>query len=237
MSLLMADPAAFPVEPPTDLSDAGVIVTHDWAAFDALDEVRDHWSRPHWPDGARAYYWMLTFQNEPQLSALALRCQKELAGLGMDSVSSDEGLHLTVTRVGRPEEISTRALHALAETATSRLPGRFTLRVTPLAGSRGAVRFSVSPWEPLIRLHGVLTRIGRASSRAFTKPTASFRPHLSIGYHNRPRPAAAVIEAVAPLRALAPVDVDITSMQLVELRRTGREYRWDALRELALPPR
>ena len=34
------------------------------------------------------------------------------------------------------------------------------------------------------------------------KPTSAFRPHLSLAYNNRRRPAAPVVEAVSSLRAL-----------------------------------
>lgn len=66
------------------------------------------------------------------------------------------------------------------------------------------------------------------------KPTALFRPHLSLAYNNRPRPAAPVIEAVTPLRGLAPVDLHVPDVQLVELRREDRAYRWNVVKSLPL---
>ncbi|MGP3948873.1 hypothetical protein [Streptomyces sp. 7N604] len=48
--VLSADPAAFPTEPPADLHDPAAIAAHDWAAFSALEEITDHWSRPGWSD-------------------------------------------------------------------------------------------------------------------------------------------------------------------------------------------
>lgn len=77
--LLSADPAAFPAEPPADTHDPAVTAAHDWAAFSALDEMTDHWARPGWSDGSRAYYWMLTFPNDQRLATLAGHCQEELA--------------------------------------------------------------------------------------------------------------------------------------------------------------
>lgn len=235
MSLLRPDPGAFPAVPPTDLLDARVIAEHDWAAFQALDKVTNHWARPGWSDGARAYYWMLAFPHEPELGALALRCQKEISDLGLDPVPTTDGLHITVRRVGALDAVTPAQVEAVAREAVSALPAAFQLRVVPMAGSRGAVRFSVAPWEPLVRLHAALAETSRRSGCSSGKPTASFRPHLSIAYHNRPRAAASVIEAVRPLRVLPPTDVVVGEVHLVELRRQGWEYRWDTLHSLALP--
>lgn len=98
MPLLTPDPATFPVRPPSDLNDAEAITAHDQAAFDALDEMADHWSRPGWSDGARAYYWLLAFRDEPALSSLALRCQEALTPLSLDPVPV-EWLHVTLSAV------------------------------------------------------------------------------------------------------------------------------------------
>jgi 2'-5' RNA ligase len=226
--LLSADPAAFPAEPPADTHDPAVIAAHDWAAFSALDEMGDHWARPGWSDGSRAYYWMLTFPDEPELTALALRCQEALAPLGLDPVPAD-GLHVTLTRVGAPDMVSPAQLDALAHTAECSLPDAFSVKAMPLAGSRGAVRLSLGPWEPLLQLHASLTEAARATGLTSSRPTSTFRPHLSLAYNNRRRPAAPVIDTTAGLRILPPIELAVIKVELVELRRERREYRWDVL--------
>ncbi|WP_406354250.1 2'-5' RNA ligase family protein [Streptomyces sp. NBC_00658] len=233
MPLLSADPAAFPAEPPSDPRDPVAIAAHDWAAFSTLDEMADHWSRPGWSDGSRAYYWMLAFPDEPELIALALRCQEALEPLGLDPVPAD-GLHITLTRVGTPDTVTPAQLESLVRDAESMLPTAFYLQAMPLAGSRGAVRLSLGPWEPLLRLHAALVEATQATGLVSKKPTAVFRPHLSLAYNNRQRAAAPVVNAVASLRSLPPVEVPITAVQLVELRRAGREYQWDVLKSLPL---
>jgi 2'-5' RNA ligase len=231
--LLSADPSAFPAEPPADLDDLACIAAHDWSAFSGLPEMTDHWSRPGWADGARAYYWMLTFPDEPALTDLASQCQTALAPLGLDLVPED-GLHITLARVGRRDEVADGLLNELARTAARLLPDAFALRVMPLAGSRGAVRFSVGPWSPLVLLHSTLLDAGRAAGFTPPKPTACFRPHLSIAYNNRRRDARPVGDAVASVRTLPAVEVKVADVQLVELRRDGRTYRWDVLESLPL---
>ncbi|WP_411999225.1 2'-5' RNA ligase family protein [Nocardia sp. CWNU-33] len=103
----------------------------------------------------------------------------------------------------------------------------FDLSIGPLAGSRSAVRFSVTPWD---ELHGVHRRV-REATAAYRPPgrlaqTAEFRPHVGIGYINRAQRAASLIEDIAILRNLPVVEVHIDAIHLVELRREGRQYRW-----------
>ena len=233
MPLLSADPAAFPAEPPADTHDPAVTAAHDWAAFRALDEMTDHWARPGWPDGSRAYYWMLAFPDDQPLAALARHCQEELAPLGLDPVPTD-GLHITLARVGRPGTVAPDQLDNLARDAEALLPSAFSVRAMPLAGSRGAVRLSLGPWEPLLRLHHALAKAGNSAGLAPKKPTSAFRPHLSLAYNNRQRPAAPVVDAVSRLRVLPAVELAVAAVQLVELRREGRTYRWDVRRSVLL---
>ncbi|MBT2397211.1 2'-5' RNA ligase family protein [Streptomyces sp. ISL-100] len=231
--LLSADPAAFPADPPANPQDPAAIAAHDWAAFSALDEMADHWARPGWADGSRAYYWMLTFPNAPELAALARKCQKTLAPLGLDPVPPD-GLHVTLTRVGTPDTVTLAQLEGVTRSVRPLLPAAFSLRAMPLAGSRGAVRLSLGPWKPLLQLHATLIDVSRTAGLAPKKPTSAFRPHLSLAYNNRQRVAAPVIEAVAGLRILSAVELPVVQVQLVELRREEREYRWDVLKSLSL---
>lgn len=233
MPLLSADPAAFPAEPPADTHDPAVTAAHDWAAFSALDEMTDHWARPGWSDGSRAYYWMLTFPDDQRLATLAGHCQEELAPLGLDPVPTD-GLHITLARVGRPGAVALGQLDGLARDAEALLPPAFSIRAMPLAGSRGAVRLSLGPWEPLLRLHHALAEAGSSAGLAPKKPTSAFRPHLSLAYNNRRRLAAPVVEAVSGLRALPAVELSVAAVQLVELRREGRTYRWDVRKSVPL---
>ncbi|MFE9613729.1 2'-5' RNA ligase family protein [Streptomyces sp. NPDC006012] len=233
MPLLSADPAAFPAEPPADTNDQAVTAAHDWAAFSTIDEMTDHWARPGWSDGSRAYYWMLAFLNDQPLATLARQCQEELAPLGLDPVPT-EGLHITLARVGSPDVVTPDQLDGLARDAEALLPSAFSVRAIPLAGSRGAVRLSLGPWDPLLQLHHVLAEAGSNVGLAPKMPTSAFRPHLSLAYNNRRRPAAPVVEAVSELRALPAVELSVPAVQLVELRREGRTYRWDVRKDVPL---
>ncbi|MFJ6982593.1 MULTISPECIES: 2'-5' RNA ligase family protein [unclassified Streptomyces] len=230
---LSADPAAFPARPPADPSDPAAIVACDHAAFDSVETMVDHWDRPGWTARTRAYYWMLTFTDSPALAGLARHCQQHLAPLGLDPVPLD-GLHITLTRVGSASTLAPGLLDDIVSAAMPLLPASFRLRAVPLAGSRGAVRLTVTPWVPVLALHAALSEAMRLNGVVPRKPTALFRPHLSLAYNNRSRPAGPIIEAVTPLRGLPPVELYVQEVQLVELRREGRAYRWDVVKGLPL---
>lgn len=230
---LVADPGVFPPAPPSDPDDASVIVAHDWAAFDQVEEMTNHWDRPGWSSNTRAYYWMLTFPDAPALIDQARLCQSALSHLSLDEVDED-GLHVTLGRIGRTDEISEAQLEALIAAASNNALEAFALHAVPLTASRGAVRYSVVPWTPILHLHAALATAGAESGLPPRKPTSILRPHLGIAYCNRPIPAQRVREAVRPLRDLDAVEVPVQQVQLVELRREGRTYSWDVVHPLAL---
>ncbi len=232
-------PGAFPADPPADLDDPQQLVAHDWNAFTAVNRVTNHWTRPGWTDGRRAYYWMLTFPDSPELLSRARHCQDELAHLRMDRVPED-GLHVTLTRIGDTDQVSATQVRRLTDLVGELPLHAFRIAAHPMAGSRGAVRFTLTPWSQLVRLHAALSAAGQQAGVPGGKPTSAFRPHLGIQYNNQDRPAMPVIDSVARLRGLPPVRLDITSVDLVELRRTGGShpaYRWDVVRSVPLRPR
>ncbi|MEN8649093.1 2'-5' RNA ligase family protein [Streptomyces sp. 21So2-11] len=230
---LTADPGAFPPTPPPDTSDASAIANHEWAAFGNVEEMANHWDRPGWTPSTRAYYWMLTFPDAFPLIDHARHCQKALRHLGFDDIN-EEGLHLTLGRIGHVGEIGSGQLDRLVAAAHKARPKAFTMRAVPLTASRGAIRYSVAPWPPVIQLHATLAAAGVESGLPPRKPTSILRPHLGLAYCNRPMPADIVRDAVRPLRSLDGVDVPVQRVQLVELRREGRAYRWHVIHSLEL---
>jgi 2'-5' RNA ligase len=217
----------FPLRQPASTSDPSAIRSNDWAAFRQLGNLHDHWTLKSWAPGQSGYYWYLTF-DDPALTDLAERCQKVLADDGIDPVPLD-ALHMTLLNVGKVGDISSEQLAGIAAAAHSRLAdiAPFDVEVGPLTGSRSALRFSVTPWDNLLDLHRALreaTATHRPTSRL--AETIEFRPHLGIGYINRSQTAAALIGDVSALRDLPPVTVRVNKVDLVELRRDGRQYRW-----------
>lgn len=228
----------FPPQPPTDPNDPDAIVDNDWSAFASLTRMRDHWARPGWEFGRRYLYWFLTFESHRKLADEAIHGQQAIAHLGMDPVPADN-LHVTLAAIGDTRHIPTRSVTDLAAHATAVAGHPFTIHAHPMAGSTGAVRFSLSPWTPLTRLQNTLAQLAPPARDGAThgpRPRP-FRPHLGIAYNNTDRPAAPVVRVVADLRHRTPIRLDITHVELVELRREHATYRWDVHHRVPLTHR
>ncbi|MFJ9420024.1 2'-5' RNA ligase family protein [Streptomyces sp. NPDC101227] len=236
MQQLQVEPASFPSVPPPSLTDPAVIARHEWAAFGEVNEMVNHWDRPGWTASTRAYYWMITFPGAPALIQRVQQCQQALRSLAFDDIAED-GLHLTLGRIGPSAEIALDQLDHLLATVQHTTCPPFTLRAIPMTASRGAIRFSVAPWAPLIELHAMLSAAGNKAGLPPRKPTSWFRPHIGISYCNRPVPSDTVRNAVKPLHDLDAVEVEITQVHIVELRRERSAYRWEVIRTLDLRTR
>ncbi|ONM46809.1 2'-5' RNA ligase family protein [Nocardia donostiensis] len=225
MSTLSKRP--FPLLQPVSIFDAARIRDNDWMAFSHLSTVNDHWSLKAWAPGQTGYYWYLTF-DDPALTELVARCQQRLADECLDMVPLT-GLHLTMLGIGKTSDVSVDDMSEIAEAARMRLRGfaPFDVTVGPLSGSRSAVRFSVTPWDRLLDLHREL-RQATSGRRPGVRLVATheFRPHIGIGYINQNRSADSLVSSVAALRTLPAVKVRVDRVDLVELRREERQYRW-----------
>lgn len=231
--LLTADPAAFPPTPPPSFDDPQTIARHDWAAFDAVKKMKNHWDRPGWSATTRAYYWMLTFAGATPLIDQIRYCQAQLKHLDFDPIDKD-GLHLTLGRICLAHEASTAQLERLVEAAADHRVRAFSIQALPLTASHGAIRYSIAPWTPLITLHTALSSASTRSALPLRKPTNTLRPHIGIAYCDRTMDTASVRGAIRPLRSLPPVNIPVEQVELVELRREKRSYRWDTVHRLPL---
>jgi hypothetical protein len=171
-------------ETQSDVSENRKVIEEDWRLFGELDRMRNHWDRPGWPFGRRAYYWYLTFQDNPQLEALALACQQAIVSPLFDLVPVDE-LHMTIDRVGFMDDVTNEAVRAIGDAAERecRSTGPFPCTLGPLAGSPGAVRFSASPWRPIVVVRDALRRATR-SVLPMPNRTRAVQATCGIGYSN-----------------------------------------------------
>ena len=224
----------FPPVPPNSLTDAEEIIRNDWAAFSGLDTLTNHWERPAWPDGAKAYYWLLSLGEFPELRARAEACQSALAQVPDLDLVPAALLHLTLCRVGAMADVGDEVLSNVADAAAERVRqwGPMRLSIGPLAGSAGAIRFSVTPWDRLLHLQDELMLARNSVLSA--APNRGLRPHVSIAYNARQRPAASIVEHVRELRGQSPVEVVVTEVDLVRLERDGRVYRWTTSNRVTL---
>ncbi|MGH3623368.1 MAG: 2'-5' RNA ligase family protein [Sciscionella sp.] len=230
--------SAFPADLPPDLDDPTAIQQHDWAAFRSLGYLENHWDRPGWTPGRRSYHWMLSFHDSDEVQHLAQQCQAQLAFPALDLVPLD-AVHLTLGRIGFTDDVDSTAVHEVVSAATWRCQqlAAFDLVIGPVAGSSGAIRFSVAPWSPLMALHRALSGAAQAVlGQRSAMDTASFRPHLSIAYANTTQPIPPLLPRLNSLRTLPTTTVTIASTLLVELRREGRAYRYQRVARIELRP-
>lgn len=209
---------------------------HDWQAFQRLSSMENHWQRRDWTPGRRSYHWMLSFDGAYDVQRLVKQCQMQLPPAVLDPVPLG-ALHLTLGRVGFTDELArTAALTVAGESVLHcRELTSFPLTIGPLVGSKGALRFSVAPWSPLLLLHRQLTTATRAVlGEQCVMDTSRFRPHLSIAYANTPVPVASLLPILEQLRTLPTVTVTVPAVVLVELRREKRTYRYEKVDRITL---
>jgi 2'-5' RNA ligase len=224
-------PHRLDLDPADDTADA------DWSAFAALEHMTNHWDRPDWPPGRTAYYWYLDFTGYPDLKELALHCQAVIAGEQFDPVAADE-LHMTLAKIACADEIDQAKLNRIARAAGPAVAGfgAIPLMVGPLAGSRGALSFSVSPRATIDHLRASLVRATRAAGCPVADTSGSFRPHVGIAYCNRTTDARPIIKQVSKLRELDRVTTHVRECVLVALTRHERSYSWKVRYRLPLDP-
>lgn len=211
----------------------------DWAAFAALDRMTNHWDRPGWRPGRTAYYWYLSFRHQHDVQALAEQCQSAVDAPYIDLVAPTD-LHMTIERIAFADEIGVGDCQQVAENVRTALRGFTELRfqIGPLAGSSGALSFSVSPKDCLRELRSrVLVGMHSTGFAMDASDTDPFRPHVGIGYCNRLVDAAPIIEQVRALRTLPQVNVCISELTLVTLTRHERAYSWEVAERLPLTER
>ena len=207
----------------------------DWTAFAAMSSMVNHWDRPGWRPGRIAYYWYLSFGDQPEVRALAAQCQSVISAPHFDLIDGSE-LHMTLERVAFSEEISRERLHEVRRNGDRRLTGFGILETTigPLAGSTGALSFSVEPRNRLDALRSLLVLANRESGISTDGDGQPFRPHVGIAYCNQRTAARPVVAQVEALRALPRVNVCISEALLVALTRNERSYSWEPVHRIPL---
>ncbi|MEU3936625.1 2'-5' RNA ligase family protein [Streptomyces sp. NPDC029044] len=153
------------------------------------------------------------------------------------SVRSDRQRELPpeLGRISDVDTVNDSLLFRLAEAVQASAPAAFTLSALPLTGSRGALRYSVAPWTPVIGLPQLLVAASASCGLPPMKSSSRLRPHIGIGYCGRPLPVGPVHDAVRSLRSLPPTAVLIDHVDLVEMRRESASYRWRVVQSVYLP--
>lgn len=219
--------STFPAAPPADPDDPASVAQHDQAAFEQVGQMLCHWDRPH----RRSYHWMVTLDQEPRAIELSQHCQTVLPEDGLDLIPP-ESLHLTVRRFGYVNEVPVGKLETAIATVGEHCQqiSPFRLYLLPLAGSPGALRFSVAPWSPLLSLHRA---VSVASGYAEVDPLSLYRPHVGVAYSSRVQAPGPFVAAAREAQSLSSAEITITELRLVELYRADHQYRWRVLERLS----
>jgi len=200
----------------------------EWAQFQQVQRMVSHWDRPGWTPGRGSYHWLVMLGHVPALTAMATHCQDQLRDLPHLDLVPTASLHITMQRLAFTDEVSPEVAAAVVDRVRRRCADfpAIPIEIGPLAGSPGAVRFSVGPPGPVSRLRDLIREsIAEVRGPAALPERASrFVPHVSIAYHNTPADARPLIQRVASLRHLPPAATVIQSVDLVELHREGHQY-------------
>src|SRR6266511_643176 len=188
-------------------------IQDDWDTYRQLNILTNHWDRPGWTPGRRSYHWILSVADVPKLPALATQCQTQLRDIPTLDFVPVTSLHITLQRAAFTDEMTPNQVADMVGAASMRcaaIPPP-TLQIGPLAGSAGAVRFSVGPHAPL---HEIRSAVRSAvadvrDTRTVPGRKTDFIPHVSIAYSNAVTSAQPVIERVAALRSTGCVAADI----------------------------
>ncbi|MFB9831813.1 2'-5' RNA ligase family protein [Actinoallomurus acaciae] len=194
------------------------------------ERMTDHWWwRPGVRPGRRLYVWHILFDDQPEVVALAQRCQAMLTGIsGLDLVP-EQWLHMTTQIIGFADEIDETQVNAMCEAATKRLEELRPVRVSlgrALFHSE-AVMLGIRPGRALDPMRDGLRSAVASTVRAHQLAGRNWTPHMTLAYSNQEGPAAPAIEAMR--EAPPAIDAVIRQVSLASQERVGRLYRWDRL--------
>jgi 2'-5' RNA ligase len=205
--------------------------------------MTDHWGPLEgWTPERELLACYLTFAEQPALHALVdayARPVKDLAGLDPVPV---EWLHTTLQGIAFTDQLPVQAGDDLARALTPVLAQAGPLRIRtgqPFLGQQGAY-LRLGPARALARLRDLIreaacTVLGLAEPYDLPGQNHGFDPHITFAYANRAVPAALVWDRLRDV-SHDRLELEITALSLVTLRRDAQERRWywTTCRQLAM---
>jgi 2'-5' RNA ligase len=211
---------------------------HTWPRHGRLGD-HTRW-RPDWTSCRPLVWWYLTFDQVPVVAEHALRAAAPLDVLPHVDVPPPEWLHLTMCEVGFRDDVDDHRLEAGVAAVREALRDAppLDLRLGPVNSLHDAV---VLEARPLDRLRDVRATVRGAMAEAGIDPVqrdeAQFWPHVTIGYLNAETDHHALMDEVgthAADAATAAVPISADRLELVEVTRADRHYRWRTLHSVRL---
>jgi 2'-5' RNA ligase len=201
-----------------------------------VTSVRYHWWwRPGWRPGRRFYTFHVTFNDQPEVQALAAAARDRLAGLpGLDLIPA-QWLHLTMQGVGFADEVTDEDVVAITAAARSALAGVAPVTVSigpPVAVGEG-ITCHASPADALDPVrNAVRAGIGDVWGPEKVLEAAEWTPHVSVAYASEDGPAEPFEAALGGLADTATATV--RAVDLIKLGRDNRLYEWETMASLPL---
>jgi 2'-5' RNA ligase len=193
------------------------------------DRLGDHTTwRPEWTEHRPLLWWYLTFDHLPAVAEHAGRAAEPLQPLGHVDVPPPEWLHLTLCEVGfRGEADETRVLEG-ARMVREAVQGTRPIPMTlgPVNSLHDAVVLEAGPLEALRELRATVRGAMAGAGTDIAQPDeADFWPHVTIGYLNAADDHHGLMDLVGAAAA-ATTTVTADRLELVEVTRADRHYRW-----------
>jgi 2'-5' RNA ligase len=192
--------------------------------------------RPDWTSCRPLLWWYLTFDHLPAVAEHASRTAEALRPLPHVDVPPSEWLHLTMCEVGFRGQVDEHGLEAGVSAVREALQDAapVDLRLGPVNSLDDAV---VLEARPLDALRGLRATVRGAMAQAGIDPVqrdeAQFWPHVTIGYLNAATDHQALMDAVGS-RGTTTTSVRADRLELVEVTRADRHYRWRTLESVRL---
>jgi 2'-5' RNA ligase len=190
----------------------------------------DHWYwRPGWREGRSFWTFHFTFQEQPEVAALAAHYMNALDGLdGLDAVPA-RWLHLTTQGLGFTDETPDNVVDQLIDAAQARCSslGQFELTLGPVYMDCEAIKLATSPQQPL---RAVRTEVRAAIGEVLgtdnvPEPENAWKPHVSIAYSNQVGDATRYQKGLTAAEPRT-VTVLVDRIDLIALSRDNKMYEW-----------
>ena len=195
-------------------------------------QTRNHWWwRPGWGVGTRYYTWHLTFEHCHHLHLLASRLRPALADHPVQDIIPDPWLHLTMTGIGFPADVTDAQLGRIADEVFGELPelptGVLTLESVLVADEGVLLPARREMW--LMELSALQRRVVE-SVVGHAEWDGPLWPHVSLSYASGVAPVAPLVaDLQAAVPPQDPVDVARPRVTLMRINRDSRQYQWEVV--------
>jgi 2'-5' RNA ligase len=184
--------------------------------------------RPEWTSCRPLLWWYLTFDRLPVVADHATRTAAALERLEHVDVPPREWLHLTLCEVGFRGEVDEAQMDdGVARVRQAMRDARpLDVELGPVNTLQDAVVLEAHPFEALRAVRAtVRTEMAEAGLAPPQPGEEQFWPHVTIGYLNAAADHDGLVEAIGHTGSETS-SVTVDRLELVEVTRTDRHYRW-----------